>query len=230
MKRILALFSISLVAAISLCAQQRQYHLKVDEFSELKVVDGINIDYVCDPSRSGTVEFIADRDMASSIMFEPKKGKLSIMLASRTEPYSGLPTVRVYSSYLAKVTNEGDSLVRILSVADGAKFSCKVMGNGAIDITRVNATDISATVIAGHGTINIAGQATSLSLSVTGAGKINALNLEAPDVNCKMTGTGTIECHPLKTLTVAGLGGTLRYQGNPEIKKKLISKLTLQHL
>ena len=230
MKNLASIFLLSLAAilsSISASAEKRHYHLSMGEFSELKVVDGINVDYVCDPSLAGTVEFMADKDMASSIMFEAKKGRLSIMLSSRTEPYVGLPTVTVYSSYLSKVTNEGDSLVRVLSVAPGAKFACKQMGNGFIEASSVKATDITCEAVAGHGKVTISGSANNLTLNVTGAGSINALQIPAPEVSCRLAGTGSIECAPQKLLTVSGLGGTLRYRGTPEIKKKLISKINL---
>lgn len=230
MKRLLAVFSLLVLMTAGLRAEERMYRLDVGEFNELKVVDGINVEFFCDSERAGTVEFAAPAEMASSIMFEPKKSKLTIMLASRSEPYTNLPTVRVYSSYLAKVSNEGDSLVRINSVADGAKFSCKVIGNGAVEVVSVKATDVEANLLTGRGTITIAGRANNASLKVTGSGRINALGLEAENINCKMTGTGTVECHPLKSLKMSGLGGTLKYLGTPEIETGLINRVKLLRL
>lgn len=48
-----------------------KFTVEVKEFDELKVVDGINVEYFCDPSKAGKVEFESTPQMASSIMFQP---------------------------------------------------------------------------------------------------------------------------------------------------------------
>lgn len=202
---------------------QSHYTLKVDDFHELKVVDGINVDYQCDPARAGEIEFISTPEVASAVIFEPGKGKLAVKLASSETPYRDLPTVKVYSSFLSNVSNEGDSLVRVLKVAPGAKFSCRIIGNGTLSVRGVQATEVNATILSGRGVISIYGKSDMASLKVTGAGQIQADELEVNNVSCTLTGTGTINCYALKKLNIGGISGKVYYRGTPEIKKRFLS-------
>lgn len=217
---------LALTAATSASAADNRthYELKFDEFHELKVVDGINVDYYCDPAKAGKVEFEAAPDVASAVMFEPSKGKLSIKLALRDGSYRNLPTVRVYSSYLTKVSNEGDSLVRVMSTAAGPNFYCRVMGNGRLSVRDIQVTNAEVSILSGHGTISIFGSAHNARLKVTGAGQIQADELKANDVDCTVTGTGIINCYATEKLKYGGMGsGKVFYRGTPEIKKGLLT-------
>lgn len=221
---ILLLLAITAATCVSAADNLTHYELKFDEFHELKVVDGINVDYYCDSSKAGKVEFEAAPDVASAVMFEPSKGKLSIKLALRDGSYRNLPTIRVYSSYLTKVSNEGDSLVRVMSTAAGPKFYCRVMGNGRMSVRDIQMTNVEASILSGHGTISIFGNAQNVRLKVTGAGQIQADELQASDVDCTVTGTGIINCYATENLKYGGVGsGKVFYRGTPEIKKGLLT-------
>ncbi len=228
MKQFLFLSAMLCVLGFSASAETHRYDMKFDEFHELKVIDGINVEYVCDPSKAGLVEFEADAKVASAIIFEPNKGKLSISLASRDSVYHDLPTVRVYSSYLSAVKNEGDSTVTVHSPAPCPKFSARLIGNGFLFVNDIKATEIGADIISGHGTIKMTGKATTLKASVTGAGEIDTTGLPALYVSATITGTGVISCNAEKKLSAGGLGtGKLLYRGTPEIKKKLLSSVKI---
>lgn len=216
------------LAALSASAQVYHYKLTFSGFSELKVVDGINVDYIADSSRAGEVEFDAESQVASAVIFEPSKSRLVVKLASRDSIYSQLPTIKVYSTFLNRVTNEGDSLLRILSVAPTAQFSAKVIGNGRISVHNIQATKVDANILSGHGLISMYGKCTDAILKVTGSGQIQVDELPAKYVKASITGTGMINCYAESMLSVSGLGsGKLYYRGNPEIKKGLISKIKL---
>ena len=215
------LFLISLGA--SAVAPLTRYELKVGDFDELKVVDGINVEYVCDRSRAGTVEFETTRELASAVIFEPSKGKLSIKLTARETPYEGLPLVRVYSSQLQSASNEGDSLLRIKSLPQNVRFSCRVIGNGTLAVRDVCVGNIKASILSGRGVIALDGRCDKASLKVTGAGVIQADDLQATDVSCTLTGTGVINCYATSLLDVGGLGGKVFYRGTPELKKRFLS-------
>lgn len=233
MKHQLSFLFFTFVAAVMIQAtagDMNHYNLKLDDFHELKVVDGINVDYHCDPSRAGVVEFDASASVASAVIFEPGNGKLSIKLAASETPYVGLPTVHVYSSFLSGVSNEGDSLVRVISVAPGAKFSCRVMGNGTLSVRDVKASSVNATILSGHGLISIFGKCDNATLKITGAGQIQADDLQAVDVSCTSTGTGTINCFATRRLTVGGLSGKVLYRGTPEVKKRFLSAVKVKSI
>lgn len=205
------------------------YKLKFHDFNELTVVDDINVDYICDPSKAGMVEFEAPKNLVSSIIFEPSKTKLSIKLAASDSVYRQLPTIKVYSSYLTSVKNDGDSLVRVLSIADGPKFSCRVIGNGKIIVHDVKTNELSASIFAGNGKITIFGECKLANLKVTGSGTIQAEELKSLEANCTAS-HGSIYCNAVEKLSVGGVSGNVFYRGTPELKKRFLSHIKLTQL
>lgn len=210
----------------------KKYALDVKEFHELEVVDGINVDYECNPEKAGQVEFETTPGLAPNILFEPSNGKLAIKLTTSDYPYRNLPTVRVYSSYLSKVENSSDSTVRVLGAAGMPVFNAKVIGNGRLVVRNVKATEVKASIVTGHGSLVIYGKCDKANLKcVGGASFLQADELEANDVKCSISGTGTINCYALGKLSVSGLGsGTVCYRGNPELKKSKLSRVKVKSL
>lgn len=217
-----------LVATIGAMAQTpTRYELDVKEFSELKVVDGINVDYKCVPDSAGKAVFYATADVASTVMFVPNKSKLEIQLATNDKKRTDLPTITVYSTYLTFIENAGDSTVRVLSVAEGPKFKARQIGNGRLVVRNVAATQVEASLDTGNGNVVIYGKADKAKLSCTGTGHIQADELVADETKCSLWGTGSIGCYAAKTLNIAGAGsGKVFYVGNPEIKNRSIGVKT----
>lgn len=201
------------------------YSLNVKEFSELKVIDGVNVEYFCDASKAGTVEFESTPEVASAIIFEPNgKGKLEIKLASRDEKYENLPVVRVYSSFLTKVENSGDSTLNVVTVAPSASFEAKLVGNGKLMVGNIQSPRVQIKFITGKGKITAGGKCENLKITLAGTGEINAFDLEATDVECSLLGTGWIKCSASGNLKVSGAGtGTVTFKGNPITRVKALS-------
>lgn len=219
---------IAIISAITLSAQtpgasgMAPYELNVKEFNELKVVDAINVEYFCNPALAGKVQFESTSDVASAIIFDPNgKGKLEIKLANRSVPMQNLPTVRVYSSYLTKVENSGDSTLRVLSVAPGAKFEARLIGNGNLYVRDIKVARADIKLSTGKGTINVSGSCQSANISLTGSGTIDAFGLQSADATCKLLGTGWIKCSAADNLNISGAGsGTVSYKGKPVTRVK----------
>lgn len=206
------------------------YSLQLSDFTELEVVDGINVEYRCDASRAGIVEFEATKEVASAVIFEPKKGKLSIQLAHRDTPILNLPTIRVYSTYLTKVSNEGDSLLSVISPAPQGKITIRLVGNGKLIADSISATNVDCAIISGNGTITVTGKAPNAKLSITGTGHIEASRLITDDASCSVTGTGSIIVNVAERLSASGIGsGKVYYIGSPkEIKKKFLATVKVK--
>ncbi len=199
------------------CAEMSRYELDVNDFSELKVVEGINVDYVCNPDSAGKAVFYTTPDLASVLMFTNNKNKLEMQIATDGIDYENIPTVTVYSNFLTKVENSGDSTVRVLDVAPGPRFKANLIGNGRIVVRKVNATQVDASINSGNGTIVIKGKCTVAKLSNVGVGAIEADELEAVDVKCILVGTGSVGCSVRQNLTVIGTGsGKVYHKGTPE--------------
>lgn len=220
MKRF-ALFSTLLITCISVWAEAPiRYELDVKQFNELKVVEGINVNYVCNADSAGKAVFTTTADLASVLMFSNNDGKLEMQIATDGINYRNLPTVTVYSNFLTRVENSGDSTVKVLNVAPCPRFKARLIGNGRLVVRDIKATTIEADIRTGNGTLIIGGKCDTAKFNTTGSGVIQADEVEAGDVKCTLAGTGSIGCWPSGKLTIIGAAsGKVYYRGKPtEIK------------
>lgn len=217
-------FILFVISAFALSAQSLTgYDLNVGEFSELRVTDGINVDYRCSADSAGRAFFNCRTSMASAFMFTNKGGKLTIQLSQESIGTKDLPTIIVSSKYLTKVENTGDSTLRILSVPGSPKFEAKLEGNGRLVVRDINATEVKASLRLGHGTLVISGKCTEAKLNLTGTGVIQADELEAEEASVNAKGTGSVGVNATNRLGVYGMGSTsIYYIGSPEIKNRSV--------
>lgn len=198
------------------------YELNVGDFNELKVADGINVDYRCNPDSTGIVTFDATSDIASVITFTNNKKRLEIELSPEGTDVKNLPTVIVCSHFLTKVENYGDSSVRVLSVISGPDFKARLIGNGRLVVRNVSASQVDASINTGNGQLVIYGKCTTAKFNNTGTGNIQADDLVAQKVKCVQVGTGSIGCSASDELVIYGASGCVYYKGSPEIKNRAI--------
>ena len=134
-----------------------------------------------------------------------------------------MPTIYVYSKYLTRVENSGDSLVKVLNVVKGPKFSAKLVGNGRLVVNGVEATDVNIDLLTGNGTIVVTGGCENLGIKLIGAGVIQADELKADSVSIKAGGTGSVGVNALNTLKINGAATTkVYYKGEPQIKNNAL--------
>nr|MBD5377723.1 hypothetical protein [Bacteroides sp.] len=227
------LFAIILLASAGcFSALAETFTLNVGEFTRLKVVDGINVDYhQCQSDSAGLVIFECnDKALASTIGMAKNKDQLTLSYTTVNERPTGLPTVRVYSSFLTSVENSGDSLVRVMRVSSCPEFKVKQIGNGRIVVRDIKATKVSAALATGNGTVVLYGTCNEAALNMTGTGVIQADALKANTVSIRTFGTGQIGCNPSAELKIRGLGSTsVYYKGAPEIRNQAVG-VKLEHI
>lgn len=202
-----------------------RYELDIKDFTELMVVDGVNVDYKSNPDSAGKAVFHASSDIASVIMFSNNgKQKLEVKLteAETSVEYNNLPTVTIYSKFLTKVTNRGDSTVRILSVSPGPNFKAQLEGNGRLVVRDIDTNSVEGSIFTGNGVLVINGKCSSAKLNNKGVGSIQADGLDAEMVKCVQIGTGYVGCSASKELTIYGASGKVYYKGSPLIKNRSI--------
>lgn len=219
MKRYIVLTCLFFVAMGGyFAAKAADYKLEVLDFSELKVTDGINVDYICSQDSAGWVYFSCEPEMSSKLMFSNNKSCLHVQVAADDEILTDLPTVRVYSSFLTKVENQSDSTVRVLSNSILPSFKVRVIGNGTIKVANIEANSVEGAIATGKGHIVFTnGVAKTAKFRNVGTGPIEGGGLKAQEVKAFMLGTGDIDCTALKVLTIYGAGtGKVYYSGNPE--------------
>lgn len=209
-------------AASGICAvaqEMADYRLQVQDFTELKVTDAINVDYRCSPDSAGWAYFTTTPDVAENLLFSNNKATLTIQLGPDIDDKPVvLPTIRVYSTALAKVENSADSTVRVLTNVPQPSFRAQLIGNGTLIVRQVRATNVDAGINTGNGHLVIThGTAARAKLTNVGTGPLEAGGLEAQRVKVMAFGTGPIDCHATESLTVYGAGScTLHYIGKPE--------------
>lgn len=219
MKHILSILSL-FVALFTATAQESTlttYRLNVENFVELTIVDGVNVDYRVNTDSIGYAVFTCDASMASNISFSNKNEHLTIRTNADEYDIPNIPLVTVYSAALRKVENTGDSLVRVFNPAKVESFKAKQIGNGNIEVYNINADNVDAGITAGKGHITISGTTTRARLRNVSTGPINAADLHAKSVKCFVFGTGNIDCYPTDNLTAYGAGsGKVFYHFKPE--------------
>ncbi len=221
----------SVLAVFGLSAQKTgHYVVKIEDFTQLKVIDGVNVIYKSSVDSAGLAVFDAADNVASLLVFSPNKGKLTIQYDVRNEKYKDLPTITVYSKFITSIENHSDSLIRVINANPSPEFKLKVMGNGRIIARDIVVNKLSANITTGRGMIIATGQCDEANLTNLGAGQIQADMLKAGDVKCKLGGTGVIGCYAVNHLDVIGVGtGKIYYRGTPKsIDKNTIKTQVLQ--
>lgn len=206
----------------------KRYNINVKDFHELRVIEGLKVDYVCNDDSAGIATFVTEPELASVLMFTNNKDRLDIQISTDGIDYENLPAITVYSRFLTKVENSGDSLVRVLSLKPTPKFSARLIGNGQLAVHGIDATNIDGNLDTGNGTLFLKGKAKKANLKAVGTGSIQADEMPADEIKCSLLGTGYIGCYPIETLSVKGVNGKVYYKGEPKsIKNHAIGIKTI---
>lgn len=228
---ILAMSALLLAGLVTKADEQPKYEVDVADFTELKVINGVNVDYSSSTDSVGKAVFYATKEQASAILFSNKNGKLVVELSADAIDQKNLPKVHVYSRFLTKVENSGDSLVRVVDLSPTAVFHAKTIGNGRLVVRNADVTTIDGSITTGKGSLVITGKCDEANLSLVGTGSITADELKAVKVKARTTGTGTIGCWATTELSVGGAGsGKIYYRGTPTIKKNMLLGVKVQQL
>lgn len=215
-----------LCAALTLTAaaqESRQYQIKVGDFTELYVMDNINVNYTNQPDGVCTVTFDATDPTASLVSVESKKEKLTLRLTDDGLKTTSVPTLNVCSTMLFKAQNNGDSTVTVTNTPHIPKFTGRLEGNGSLIVNDIDATEVNMKKFTGKGEIVVTGKCQTASLGNTGTGTVNCAGLKAEDSKCNILGTGAIYTCVSGTLSVTGVSGTIYYTGNPaDIKSRAL--------
>ena len=226
MKNILSLFLLLISVTFSAFTAQGQikkHEVNVGDFSELIVADNLRVSYRCVPDSAGMAVFSAEPARVPSLVFESNKQKLKIYNDSQL-PDSIFGEIVVYSNALTNVTNWGDELVVVDSIAPIAKFKARVVGNGKITARHIHTSHLDAAVQAGRGRVYVSGTTKTATFQLLSTGSIEAGDMQAARVKCRMYGTGSVDCCVTDALNVAGLSsGTVYYRGDaPDVKNRSV--------
>lgn len=214
----LIISAILFLNVLNASAQTNEYKLKLNDFTELKVDDPINVEYYFHEDSVGYAVYQCAPEWASRLLFTMNKKSLTIQIADSYEGLSGVPKIKVYSSCLEKIENGSDSTVTIKTNRPVKTFKAKVIGNGTIDINKLEAVNTDLSILTGHGSIICSdSKSFKTKLSNIGTGTIQAGALTSSQVKVMINGTGNIDCSASESLTIYGIGsGAVYYTGTPK--------------
>lgn len=214
------LISVLMVVMASLVsmAQEKLHVVKVGDFKRLSLVDNINVNYRCNPDSAGLAVFTSTQEIANDLIFRlSDSGRLTIQVEDETERNAQLPNMTVYSSSLEEAENAGDSTLRLSGLPMMPLFKVRLLDNGKIIARNLRASKLELHLLSGKGKIIASGKCDELALRLVGTGEIQADQVVATDVSCRIMGTGSIGCHvDGGILKVNGSGtGKVYYKGTP---------------
>lgn len=207
-------------------AQTTHHVVKVGDFSRLALIDNINVNYRCSADSAGLAVMDCPQEVAQAMMFSiSKNGRLSIQIDDKYERLTDLPAITVYSSSLEGAENDGDSTLRVTGLPPMKSFKVRNTDNGKVIVRGVRASQLELQILSGKGKIIVDGSCDNLALWLVGTGEIQADQVIATDVSCRIMGTGSMGCHVNGgELKVNGSGtGKVYYKGKP-------SKITVHKL
>ena len=220
MKRVL-ISILLLIGALTFTssAQEKHHTVKVGDFVRLSLIDNINVNYRCDADSAGLIVFTCSQEIADALMFSMSNNqRLSIQVNDYYERLGHLPTITVYSSTLEEAENAGDSTLRVSGLPPLKAFKVRLTDNGKVIARNLRASQLELQILSGKGKIIADGTCDDLSLRLVGTGEIQADQVVATNVSCRIMGTGSMGCHVNGgLLKVSGSGtGKVYYKGHPE--------------
>ena len=225
-RRVLISCMLVAVAVLTAVAQATRHEVKVGDFTRLVVTDDVNVNYRCNADSAGLIVMTCTQEVADHFIFSlNKSGRLSIQIDNDMDHTYARPTLTAYSSSLTEAENAADSVLRISGLPAMASFKVKLVDNGKIIAKGVRASRLELQILSGKGKIIADGSCDDLALRLVGTGEIQADNVEAGSVSCRIMGTGRIGCNVQGgELKVSGSGtGKVYYKGTP-------SKVTVHKL
>lgn len=169
-------------------------------FERIDVAGAFDVTLVDGPNYKITVE--ADNDLLDAVSSDVIENELKIM------------SLRSFVSRTTmKVTVESPPL-RALTVS----------GNAHVVANSLRGANFAFTG-SGSSTAKLGGTVDALKISLLGAGKVDALQLVAQEVDVEVLGSGTAEVNAIKSLGLMAIGaGTIRYRGNPKVSRHAIGR------
>lgn len=233
-KKLLTL-TIILLSALTSAAETQT--LKVERFQKIRVLGPLNVDCVYNPDSVGYITIDApDAAQISWIEALTSGHKLKLRLRLPDDMRQGvlpvpanLPQVKVYTNYLTEVSNEGDSIVRVITATNVPSFTARLIGNGYLSVRGIDTEKLNVDLITGRGTLAVHGRADEEVIRMAGVGTIEADGVKATQAKVKLTGTGNIGVYATGQLKILGTGpGTVFVKGSPEISRKMALGIKLQ--
>jgi len=183
----------------------------VSEFNELKI--GGNFEVLLEKGNSSYVEINTDENLLEFIDSEVYGAVLEITQQKKLISKKKIKLVINYID-LKELRAMGATLIKNEGYLDSKDLKIRMEGAGIIDL-KIQCDDLEV-VVSGAGIVKLAGEVQTQYLNLTGAGKLEALDLESTSCTISVGGIGGAEIFVTEKLdaTIEGIGG-IEYAGDP---------------
>ncbi len=226
MKKVFITMLLWVAVMMTASAQPARHEIKVGNFTRLVVTDNVNVTYRCNADSAGIAVVHGTKEVSKNFIFTLNdKGRLSIQIEDEFERQGQIPNITIYSASLDEAENAGDSTLRIMGLPPMKAFKVRNIDNGKVIAKGLRASKLELQILSGKGKIIADGSCDELAIRLIGTGEIQADNVKATTVTCRIMGTGNIGCDVNGgELKVSGSGtGKVYYKGQP-------SKVTVRKL
>ena len=199
------LFSLSLFSAQAVGDANNKYvtkEIKVDDFYRVKINTAFNVVYHHSKDSAGLIRIYGEENILDEVKPVSKDGTLEIKFVNTAKREYGVIILDVYSSDLQEVQSDAGGVFETSGSLSGSELDILLMGNGLVRCNKLDYGIVKARIM-------------------TGSGEIKGHELKARDVNCNITGNGSIGCWAEENLKAFITGkGDVYYKGKPTVKKR----------
>ena len=192
------------------------YTFNVGEITHVRVELLCNIVYNSAPSDTVTLKI--QPNLMEHVTVEEINGILTVR-ATRNINITGTgntPVLTVSTPSLTRVSHTGAGNFTTIDPITTDSFTLDITG-AANGKAMLNVNDLTVN-ISGAGDLTLTGTAETNNISMTGAGRLEALDLETRTTTINMAGAGSVKINATEELNItAGGVGTIEYKGSPSI-------------
>jgi len=184
----------------------------VSDFDGLRIAG--NFEVILREGKNPLVQINTDENLLKFIDTEVEGGILRI---SQEKKLISTKKIRITVNYLflKDIRAMGAALIKNEETIVSEDLKIGMEGAGVIDL-RIN-SDKLIVVLSGAGVISLAGEVRHQELNLTGAGKLEAIDLESKECEVSVGGLGSAEVYVTEKLNAKIEGvGSIKYGGDPQ--------------
>lgn len=192
--------------------ESKKYDL--GEFNKIYLEGGFKV-YLIQGKLSGLTVKTTDNDVFDDLIVRNENGELHVKLKREFFHYNRV-NLYITFNHLEQLEIEGGANLETTGYIELQNFSMSVEGGAKIEM-KLKADDIA---IAGEGgfLFNLEGVTKNLRVKISGAGHLDAGDLEAQNVDFRIEGVGTGNVYAVNELNAQIEGvGKISYKGNPRV-------------
>ena len=209
-------FSHGSMSGVSGRGNMETFTFNVGEITEIRIELLCNI--VIHSSPSDTVSFQVQPNLMDYITVQETGGVLTVR-SSRNVNVTGLsntPVLTASSPALTRISHTGAGNITTNGTITGDSFALNITGaaNGNV---KLDVQNLSVS-ISGAGDLTLSGTADRTDISLAGAGRLEALDLQTRVTSISLAGAGSVRISCSEELSVAAGGvGSVEYRGSPTV-------------